>query len=78
MKTFLIMLGIEIFLKWLRKENRSGNALIKGILQATEIEDLEFIAKEQSTKDALLDIIDFAAGERLGDISKKLIGRLLK
>ena len=78
MKTFLIMLGVEIFLKWLSKEGQSENALIKDILQATEIEHLEGIAQKQSTKEILSEIVDFAAGERLGDVFGKLIGRLLK
>ena len=78
MKTFLIMLGIEMFLKWLRAQDRSKNILLNNLFRAQCVNDLENIAKAQTTKDVLSDMINHAAQERIGDMTNKLIGRLLK
>lgn len=78
-----IKLGLWLFSKWLMKQNekdefKDRHPLVQNLLTSRTSEDLLNIVTDDTTEEAVLEIIADAKGVKIGDVVEKMISDLVK
>lgn len=82
---FWIKIGLEIFFRWLAKQKHiedqphlKNNVLVNNLIAASSVDDLMNIATDETTEEAVAEILTEAAevpvGKFMDRIARKFIG----
>ena len=83
MKAMLIKIGIQIFLNWLRKEQKDTpdnptSQLVIGLLNADTVDDIIDVIEDKTTEVAIAQIVADAAKEPAGNLFGAVFGWMFK